>query len=85
MLPKKPRRMDHTTLIWEYLDGDTTPTRLDRLSQLLSQRPKVRDQFVESALLHGMLCSFFKEQSADQTSASRDHQVQKPRRRDTAA
>lgn len=55
MLPKKPSRQDPATLIWEYLDGGISPSRAEALSKMLSERPAVRDQLIESAVLHGML------------------------------
>ncbi len=55
MLPKKPRRMDATSLIWEYLEGEISPSRAEHLSAMLAERASVRDQLVGSAVLHGML------------------------------
>jgi len=59
MLPKKPRRKDATTLIWEYLEGDISPTRAERLSDMLQKRASVREQMVESSMLHHMLHDYF--------------------------
>lgn len=54
------RRQDPDTLIWEYLDGEITPSRAQRLSTLLKRRPKMRKRLVEFAVLHGMLIEYFR-------------------------
>lgn len=81
MLPKKPRRQDNATLIWEYLEGEISPSRADRLSRVLAERPQAREQLVESAVLHGMLFSFFaQDRQARQCDAGQAVNRQKPRR-----
>ncbi len=64
MLPKKPRRQDTNTLIWEYLEGEISPSRAERLAERLEQKAQAREQFVESAVLHGMLFEYFRQQEA---------------------
>ena len=70
MLPRKPRRQDSDTLIWEYLDGDLSPSRAMTLSSLLKRRAETRERLVDSAMLHSMLFEHFKAEaeSAEQMS-----------------
>lgn len=71
MLPKKSRRQDTTTLIWEYLEGEISPSRAERLSRTLAERAEAREQLVESAVLHGMLHDFFKQGSEQRSGEDR--------------
>lgn len=64
MLPKRPERADSDTLIWEYLDGQTTPTRLAQLEERLRARKQDRERFVDSATLHAMLTEVFRQNVA---------------------
>lgn len=64
MLSMIRRRQDPDTLIWEYLDGDISPRRANRLSRLIERRATVRERLVESAMLHGMLCTYYRGESA---------------------
>ena len=80
MLPKFPRRQDADTLTWEYLDGDISPSRAQRLSTMLAEKAAARQRFVEAAVLHGMLFEYFKNERARQE----DEQAQEaatPRKR----
>ena len=82
MLPKKPARQDTETLCWEYLDGVISPTRAEVLSSLLSERAGARDQFVECAVMHGMLHALFNDR---ETPADQGMDRPKKRRRSSAA
>jgi len=82
MPPIKPRRQDPTMLIWEYLDGDISPTRAQTLSTMLTEREQVREQFVESAVLHGMLFEYYRnEQAANAQQTEADQADASTRRR----
>ena len=83
MLPKKPRRQDATTLIWEYLEGEISPSRAHCLSAMLARRASVREQLVESAVLHSMLGSYFKD--AASAASQRQPDKRKRTRRSSAA
>lgn len=72
------RRHSTERLIWEYLDGDITPSRATRLSKALTHRPAVRKRFVESAVMHGMLYAYYQDK---QTGQDIDIQVNIPRKR----
>lgn len=63
MLPLRLRRQDPNTLTWEYLDGTISPKRAELLSRLLQRKPRVRERFVESAVMHGMLFEYYRNQS----------------------
>lgn len=80
MLPIKRRRQDPATLIWEYLDGDISPSRAQALSDMLAERSQVRDQMVESAVLHGMLIEYYRKDAVAEGSAQ-----PRKRRRSSAA
>jgi len=77
MLSFLRRRFNTDTLIWEYLDGEISPTRAERLSMVLTQRASARQRFVEAALMHGMLFDYFKKEH----ERSSDEQAQMPARR----
>lgn len=83
MLPKKSRRQDAKTLIWEYLEGEITPRRAEILSQMLTERASAREQLVESAVLHGMLQAYFR--SGASASGSQADSKRKKSRRSSAA
>lgn len=87
MLPKRPRRQDADTLTWEYLDGEISPSRVQRLSRLLKEKVAARRRFVESAVMHGMLFEYFKNEAAKASDASQtdDMPRRKKRRRWSAA
>lgn len=81
MLLKLFRRNDADILTWEYLDGDISPSRAQRLSKILSEKVAARQRFVEAAMMHGMLFDYFKTvhaQDAEERAQSEDGQ---PRRR----
>ena len=59
MLPLRFRRKDVDTLTWEYLDGEISPSRVQRLSRLLMEKVSARKRFVESAMMHGMLFEYY--------------------------
>ena len=83
MLFKFPfRRQDADTLTWEYLDGDISPSRAQRLSTMLAEKAKARQRFVEAAVLHGMLFEYFKNQrDAEVESGAEDDQPRRRKRR----
>lgn len=74
------RRQDADTLTWEYLDGEISPSRAQRLSTLLANKAKARQRFVEAAVLHGMLFEYFKNERAKQ-DAEQSQCEEMPRRR----
>ncbi|MGB1123797.1 MAG: hypothetical protein ACPG4Q_01205 [Phycisphaeraceae bacterium] len=74
------RRQDADTLTWEYLDGEISPSRAQRLSTLLANKAKARQRFVEAAVLHGMLFEYFKNERAKQ-DAEQSQYEEMPRRR----
>lgn len=74
------RRQDADTLTWEYLDGEISPSRAQRLSTLLANKAKARQRFVEAAVLHGMLFEYFKNERARQ-DAEQSQYEETPRRR----
>lgn len=78
MLPKLRRRQDADTLTWEYLDGDISPSRAQRLSKMLAEKVAARQRFVEAAVLHGMLFDYFKNEHA---KAADEQAEEQPRRR----
>jgi len=51
---------DTDQLIWEYLDGGISEAGAARLSSELTDRPEVRERFVDSAMLHGMLIEHYR-------------------------
>jgi len=79
------RRQNTDTLIWEYLDGDISPTRAEQLSSMLAKRDAARQRFVEAAVMHGMLFDYFKNEHAatnnEQTDEQADAQGEMPKRR----
>ena len=80
MLFKFPfRRQDTDTLTWEYLDGEISPSRAQRLSKMLAEKAAARQRFVEAAVMHGMLFEYFKNQRDAQ--AESEAAEDKPRRR----
>lgn len=82
MLFKFPfRRQDADTLTWEYLDGDITPTRAQRLSRMLAEKAAARQRFVEAAVLHGMLFEYFKNQRDAEVQADAADEMPKRRKR----
>ncbi|MFN3168460.1 MAG: hypothetical protein ACE37H_15480 [Phycisphaeraceae bacterium] len=83
MLPKKPRRKDATTLIWEYLEGEISPTRAEQLSDMLYRRASVREQLVESAVLHHLLHDYF-EADASHAAEEPKRERKRPRRSSAA-
>ena len=85
MLPKKSRRQDPVTLIWEYLDGEISPTRIDRLSTMLSERSEVRDLMVDSAALNGMLHAYFKEEAREKEVLAQARKARRQSGRSSAA
>ena len=93
MLPKRPQRADTDTLIWEYIDGQTSPTRLAQLEERLRISKSARDKFVDSATLHAMLTEVFRQNVAlrQAISAGGDETTQaelereRPRRKRSAA
>lgn len=93
MLPKRPERADTGTLIWEYIDGQTSPTRLAQLEERLRTRKQDRERFVDSATLHAMLTEVFRQNVAlrQDISAGGDETIQaelerpRPRRKQSAA
>ena len=64
MLPKRQARRDIDTLTWEYLDGQSSPTRLAQLEDMLRTRKEARETFVETSLLDTMLREHFRAESA---------------------
>lgn len=68
MLPRMPIEPDADRLAWEYLDGEITPPRAQLLSKMLVAKAAVRQRFVESAVLHGMLFDYFKDGLGDAPS-----------------
>lgn len=79
MLPKRQARCDTDTLVWEYLDGQTTPSRLAALQARLTARKADREKFVDSSLLHGMLAEYFSAQRGEEAGAPEvDEQIQAP-------
>ncbi|MEO0474875.1 MAG: hypothetical protein AAF085_02735 [Planctomycetota bacterium] len=81
MLPRLfPRRADADTLTWEYLDGEISPSRAQRLSNMLAVKAAARQRFVEAAVLHGMLFEYFKNERARQ-DAEESQEEAMPRRR----
>lgn len=56
-----PRRYYADRLIWDYLNGEMTPSRAQRLSQLLARRPAMREKLVDSSVLHGMLQQYYRD------------------------
>lgn len=77
MLPKLSLRADADRLTWEYLDGEITPSRAQQLSTILANKVAARQRFVESAVLHGMLFEYFKNEASN----SADEQDEMPKRR----
>jgi len=77
MLPKFSRRQDADTLTWEYLDGEISPSRAQRLSRMLAEKAAARQRFVEAAVMHGMLFDYFKKEHAK----AADEQEDMPKRR----
>lgn len=76
------RRNDADTLTWEYLDGEISPTRAQRLSKMLAVKAAARQRFVEAAVLHGMLFEYFKNERARQDEEqSQDEATSKRRKR----
>lgn len=73
------RRQDTDTLTWEYLDGEISPSRVQRLSAMLAEKESARQKFVEAAVLHGMLFEYFKNEHAKSTDEQ--DQAYEPRRR----
>ena len=81
MLFKFPsRRQDADTLTWEYLDGEISPSRAQRLSNMLAEKAAARQRFVEAAVLHGMLFEYFKNERARQDEEATQEEAA-PRRR----
>lgn len=70
-----PIRRKLDTLIWEYLDGESTPDRLTLLERLLMRKRSARQKFVEYSRLHTMLCDFFRSEQSDSETESRDEAV----------
>lgn len=64
MLPKRQARSDLDTLMWEYLDGQSSPTRLAQLETMLRTRKEARQAFVETSLLDTMLHEHFRAEAA---------------------
>lgn len=64
MLPKRQARCDLDTLTWEYLDGQSSPTRLAQLETMLRTRKEARQAFVETSLLDTMLHEHFRAEAA---------------------
>ena len=83
MLPKFPRQQDADTLTWEYLDGDISPSRAQRLSKMLAEKAAARQRFVDAAVMHGMLFEYFKnaQADADREQAQADEQPRRRKRR----
>lgn len=83
MLPKRPSKHDAGTLIWEYLDGAISPSRAEVLSSMLRERSEARRRFVESAVMHGMLFEYFKNEheSRKEELAEEQADAATPRRR----
>ncbi|MFI4862388.1 MAG: hypothetical protein ACIAXF_17115 [Phycisphaerales bacterium JB063] len=86
MHPKQPGPRDLDTLMWEYLDGETTPEHLDQLEQLLLESDDARDTFVEASQLHVMLHSHFRDTQAmpahhDAGTATAQAELPMPRRK----
>jgi len=81
MLPKFPRRQDADTLTWEYLDGDISPSRAQRLCNLLTEKAAARQRFVEAAVLHGMLFEYFKNEQANADDEASQEQPERRRRK----
>lgn len=75
MLPKRQARCDTDTLVWEYLDGQTTPSRLAALQARLIARKTDREKFVDSLQLHGMLSEYF---AAERSEEARTPQADGP-------
>jgi anti-sigma factor RsiW len=75
------RRQDADTLTWEYLDGDISPSRAQRLSKMLAEKAKARQRFVEAAVMHGMLFEYFKNQSEAEAESDAADEMPKRRKR----
>ncbi|MFK7789712.1 MAG: hypothetical protein AB8C95_09510 [Phycisphaeraceae bacterium] len=87
MLPKRSRRQDADTLTWEYLDGEISPSRAQRLSKILTEKAAARQRFVEAATMHGMLFDYFKnaQAKADEQAQAEEQPRRRKRRRWSAA
>ena len=79
------RRNDADTLTWEYLDGEISPSRAQRLSNMLAEKASARQRFVEAAVLHGMLFEYFKNEHAKQADEQADEPKRRKRGRTSAA
>ncbi len=83
-----PLRRKLDTLIWEYLDGESTPDRLSLLERILLRKRSARRTFVEYSRLHMMLCEFFRTESGSPFRSATDYATeemaerrQRPRRK----
>lgn len=74
---------DTDQLIWEYLDGGISDAGAEALSSALTDRPEVRERFVDSAMLHGMLVEHYcgAKSLAPAEPQSDANYVVRPRRR----
>lgn len=64
MLPKRQPRCDLETLTWEYLDGESSPTRMAQLEMMLRTRKAARKAFVETSMLDMMLSDYFRAEAS---------------------
>ena len=81
MFSIRRRRLEPSTLIWDYLDGEISQSRAGVLSRLLERRPSVREMLVESAVLHGMLRQYYSKASATRSQIELAGEDQSPRRK----
>jgi anti-sigma factor RsiW len=63
-------------LVLRYLDGQTTPTEVQQLSQALRASPECRDRFVQMSRLHGELSEVL---APTRVAASRRRKVRRAR------
>lgn len=85
MLSFLRQRFNTDTLIWEYLDGEISPSRAKRLSNVLSIRASARQRFVEAAVMHGMLFDYFKKEHERSNSEEGEMPTRRKRGRTSAA
>ncbi len=85
MLPRLFLGPDADRLTWEYLDGEISPSRAQRLSNMLAEKAEARQRFVEAAVLHGMLFDYFKNAKTNDQADADDQPRRRKGRRWSAA
>lgn len=85
MLPRLFIGPDADRLTWEYLDGEITPPRAQLLSKMLAAKAAARQRFVESAVLHGMLFEYFKNEASNSSDEQGEGAKRRKRGRTSAA